>query len=186
MSSIPHSLTHTLTLSLAGDSFWRRRSWWYKVPEWQLWARKCKTSCWSGPGAGSWKDASEGEKKLKIWIFKLDSHENITEGIRDRMNVLSFLSYFTVGMYKLRINLLKTCECKYKHTPRNSVYVLRQPGNFPHCKIVTYKHTVAGVPSGPQANNSKVTQPANWSDSEASSGECASTAIRGQQALPDQ
>jgi len=46
--------------------------------------------------------------------------------------------------------------------------------------------TVSGVPSGPQANNSKVTESANWADSEASSGQCASTAICGQQALPDQ
>jgi len=102
------------------------------------------------------------------------------------MNVLSFLSCFTVGMNKFRINLLKTCECKWEHMPRNSLYVLRQPGNFLRCKIVTYKRTVSGVPSGLQANNSKVTEPASWSDSEASSGECASTAVRGQQALPDQ
>jgi len=70
--------------------------------------------------------------------------------------------------------------------PGNSLYVLRQPGNLLQCKIVTYKHTVSGVSSGPQANYSKVTELANWFDSEASPGECASTAICSQQALPDQ
>jgi len=45
--------------------------------------------------------------------------------------------------------------------PGNSLYVLRQPGNLLQCKIVTYKHTVSGVSSGPQANYSKVTELAN-------------------------